>query len=303
MAVDELDEDSPHIAPLTPAARALTIAGSDSGGGAGIQADLKTFAASGVYGASAITAVTAQNTIEVVDWVAMPVDLVAAQIDAVLTDIGADAVKTGMLANAGIIEVVAAKMREHGVTNLVVDPVMIAKGGHRLLERDAIGAMIRELLPLALIATPNIPEAEVLTNRGITTWDDARNAAQQIVEMGARAVVVKGGHFEDSAGATDLYYDGRSFHEFTSIRVVTKNTHGTGCTFASAIAAGLAKGLAQRDAVALAKSYVTLAIQHAYPIGHGHGPVHHFYRYYQPSGAKYRAGKPISNPAPASGGR
>ena len=300
---DEFDEQDGdlRIAPLTPAARALTIAGSDSGGGAGIQADLKTFAAYGVYGASAITAVTAQNTLEVVDWVAMPVDLVAAQIDAVLTDIGADAVKTGMLANAGVIEVVCGKMREHGVENLVVDPVMVAKGGHRLLEPDAIGAIVRDLLPLALIATPNIPEAEVLTNRRITTWDDVRGAAQQIVVMGARSVVVKGGHFDDSAAATDLYFDGQAFHEFTSVRVDTKNTHGTGCTFASAIAAGLAKGMRQRDAVALAKSYVTLAIQQAYPVGQGHGPVHHFYRYYQPSGAKYRPGRPIAKPAAGSG--
>jgi hydroxymethylpyrimidine/phosphomethylpyrimidine kinase len=206
-----------------------------------------------------------------------------------------------MLANAGVIEVVAAKMREHGVTNLVVDPVMVAKGGHKLLETDAAGAMARDLLPLALVATPNIPEAEVLTNRRITTWDDARGAAQQIVEMGARSVVVKGGHFDDSAGATDLYFDGQSFHEFTSIRVDTKNTHGTGCTFASAIAAALAKGMRERDAVALAKSYVTLAIQHAYPIGQGQGPVHHFYRYYQPSGAKYRAGAPVAKPAAGSG--
>jgi hydroxymethylpyrimidine/phosphomethylpyrimidine kinase len=286
--------DEGRSEPLAPAPRALTIAGSDSGGGAGIQADLKTFAAFGVYGTSAITAVTAQNTREVVDWVAMPVDLVAAQIDAVLTDIGADAVKTGMLANAGVIEAVAAKMREHGVSNLVVDPVMVAKGGHHLLEPDAVGALIRDLLPLALVATPNLPEAEVLTNRRIATWDDARGAAQQIVEMGARSVVVKGGHFDDPHASTDLYFDGQSFHEFTSVRVETQSTHGTGCTFASAIAAGLAKGMGPRDAIALAKSYVTLAIQHAYPIGHGQGPVHHFYRYYQPSGAKYRPGAPIA---------
>ena len=287
----DMEDDAPP--PPMTVARALTIAGSDSGGGAGIQADLKTFAAFGVYGASAITAVTAQNTLAVTDWVAMPLDLVAAQIDAVLTDIGADAVKTGMLANAGVIEVVAAKMREHGVGNLVVDPVMAAKGGHALLEPDAVGCLVRELLPLALVATPNIPEAEMLTNRSIKTLDDVRGAARQIVEMGARSVVVKGGHFDDPAVAMDVYFDGQSFHDFTSIRVDTMNTHGTGCTFASAIAASLAKGMAQRDAIALAKSYVTLAIQHAYPIGSGHGPVHHFYRYYQPIGQKYRAGRPI----------
>lgn len=283
-------DDVPEQAAPEQAARALTIAGSDSGGGAGIQADLKTFAAFGVYGASAITAVTAQNTREVSDWLAMPPDLVAKQIDAVLSDIGADAVKTGMLANAGIIEIVAAKMREHGVENLVVDPVMVAKGGHKLLEDDAVDALVRELLPLALVVTPNLPEAEVLTNRTIASWDDARGAAAQLIEMGARAVVIKGGHFDEAAASTDLLFDGHNYRAFKAIRVQTPNTHGTGCTFASAIAAGLAKGMSLGDAVALAKSYVTLAIQHAYPIGHGHGPVHHFYRYWQPSGAKYRAG-------------
>lgn len=280
-----MSDESPAQAP-----RALTIAGSDSGGGAGIQADLKTFAAFGVYGASAITAVTAQNTREVSDWLAMPPDLVAKQIDAVLSDIGADAVKTGMLANAGIIEIVAAKIREHSVDNLVVDPVMVAKGGHKLLEDDAVDALLRELLPLALVVTPNLPETEVLTNRTITSWDDARGAAAQLVEMGARAVVIKGGHFDEEASSTDLLFDGHNYRAFKAIRVRTPNTHGTGCTFASAIAAGLARGMQLGDAVALAKSYVTLAIQHAYPIGHGHGPVHHFYRYWQPSGPKYKAG-------------
>jgi hydroxymethylpyrimidine/phosphomethylpyrimidine kinase len=275
---------------LPQAARALTIAGSDSGGGAGIQADLKTFAAYGVYGTSAITAVTAQNTCEVAGWLAMPPDLVAKQIGAVLIDIGADAVKTGMLANAAIVETVAAKIREHGMTNLVVDPVMVAKGGHKLLEDDAVSAMVHELLPLALVVTPNLPEAEVLTGRSIASWDDAREAAAQIAGMGARAVVIKGGHFEEEESSTDLLYDGAQYRAFKAVRVRTPNTHGTGCTFSSAIAAGLAKRMALGDAVALAKSYVTLAIQHAYPIGHGHGPVHHFYRYWQPSGAKYRAG-------------
>jgi hydroxymethylpyrimidine/phosphomethylpyrimidine kinase len=289
MSTETAEDIAANVA-TNEAARALTIAGSDSGGGAGIQADLKTFAAFGVYGTSAITAVTAQNTRAVTSWLAMPPALVGEQIEAVLTDIGAGAVKTGMLANAGIIEVVAAKMREHAVEMLVVDPVMVAKGGHKLLEDDAVSALIRELLPLAAVATPNLPEAEVLTGRTILTWDDARNAAAQIIDMGARSVVVKGGHFEHDTSAIDLYYDGAQYHQFTSIRVPTQNTHGTGCTFAAAITAGLAKGMNQRDAVALAKSYVTLAIQHAYPIGHGHGPVHHFYRYWQPSGPKYKPG-------------
>jgi hydroxymethylpyrimidine/phosphomethylpyrimidine kinase len=270
--------------------RALTIAGSDSGGGAGIQADLKTFSAYGVYGASAVTAVTAQNTLEVRDWLAMPAELVASQVDAVLGDIGADAVKTGMLANASIVEAVAAQMRAHGVDKLVVDPVMIASDGRRLLEADAVAVLIRELLPLALVVTPNVPEAEALTNRTISTWDDVKGAAAQIVEMGARSVVIKGGHFDDTRNATDVFYDGHGYRDFTAIRLDTQSTHGTGCTFSAAIAAALAKGLGTADAVALAKSYVTLAMQHAYPVGHGHGPLHHFYRYWQPTGRRYRPG-------------
>jgi hydroxymethylpyrimidine/phosphomethylpyrimidine kinase len=281
--------------------RALTIAGSDSGGGAGIQADLKTFSAMGVYGASAITAVTAQNTLEVRDWLALPDALVAGQIDAVLDDIGADAVKTGMLANASVVSTVAARLREHGVEQLVVDPVMVAKGGHKLLEDHAIAAIVRELLPLALVVTPNLPEAEVLTGVRIASWDDARAAAEKIVAMGARSVVVKGGHFENSAQSTDLFYDGHGFREYPARRIDTRNTHGTGCTFASAVAAGLAKGLDVSGAVALAKSYVTLAIQHAYAVGGGHGPVHHFYRFWQPSGPRYKPGVPL--PSAAGDGR
>ncbi|HEY8172190.1 MAG TPA: bifunctional hydroxymethylpyrimidine kinase/phosphomethylpyrimidine kinase [Dehalococcoidia bacterium] len=276
----------------TQTARALTIAGSDSGGGAGIQADLKTFAAMGVYGTSAITAVTAQNTLGVTDWLALPEELVAKQIDAVLDDIGAGAVKTGMLANASIVATVAARLRAHDVTQLVVDPVMVAKGGQRLLEDDAVDAIVHDLIPLALVVTPNLPEAEVLAEVKIENWDGMRTAAEKIAAMGARNVVIKGGHFEQEHAATDLFFDGTSFREFTSIRVDTRNTHGTGCTFSAAIAAGLAKGLDVPAAVALAKSYVTLAIQHAYAIGHGQGPVHHFYRYWQPTGPKYRAGAP-----------
>ncbi len=274
------------------APRALTIAGSDSGGGAGIQADIKTFSAYGVYGASAVTAVTAQNTRGVAGWLAMPPALVEQQIDAVLADIGASAVKIGMMANAAIVCSVAAKMREHAVENLVVDPVMVATSGDRLLEADAVDALIHDLLPLALVITPNVAEAEALTNRTIASWDDARGAAAQIVEMGARNVVITGADavVDKPGAAIDLFYDGHAHREFTSIRVDTTSTHGTGCTFSSAIAAGLAKGMDLPGAVALAKSYVTLAIQHAYPVGHGHGPVHHFYRYWQPVGPKYRPG-------------
>lgn len=277
--------------------RALTIAGSDSGGGAGIQADLKTFAAMGVYGASAITAVTAQNTLEVRDWLAMPADLVAQQIDAVLSDIGADAVKTGMLPNAAVIRTVAEKLRQHGVTNLVVDPVMIAKGGHALIDDTATEAMIEHLAPLASVITPNLPEAEAIAGVTIGSWDDAKEAARRIVAMGARSVVVKGGHFENEPTSTDLYYDGHAFREYNAIRVRSKNTHGTGCTFASGIAAGLARGATMTEAIATAKSFVTLAIQHSFSIGHGHGPVHHFYRYYQPVGPKYRPGVSIARKA------
>jgi len=273
--------------------RALTIAGSDSGGGAGIQADLKTFAALGVYGASAITAVTAQNTLGVSDWLAMPPQLVAQQVDAVMSDIGAGAVKTGMLANAAIIETVAAKVREHAIDLLVVDPVMVAKGGHALLEDSAVAAMKALLVPLAAVVTPNLPEAEVLTGTTIASWADARDAAERIVAMGARAVVVKGGHFEKEDTSTDLYFDGRAFREYNAIRVRSKNTHGTGCTFAAGIAAALARGSTMTEAIATAKSYVTLAIQHAFPVGQGHGPVHHFYRYWQPVGPKYRPGVAI----------
>ena len=264
------------------APRALTIAGSDSGGGAGIQADLKTFAAMGVYGTSAITAVTAQNTIELSDVVSLPPAIVEAQIDAVLSDIGADAVKTGMLANAELVAVVAAKLRAHEVENVVVDPVMLSSGGRKLLDAAGIELIIRDLLPLALIVTPNTEEAAVLSGRNVETWDDARQAARIIVERGARSVVITGGDFIDEDSATDLYFDGHRFREYTAVRVRTTSTHGTGCTFAAAIAAGIAKGLNVEGAIALAKSYVTLALQHSYPIGRGNGPPHHFYRYWQP---------------------
>ena len=267
----------------------MTIAGSDSGGGAGIQADLKTFAALGVYGTSVITAITAQNTQRVAGVLELPAEMVAAQIDAVVSDIGADAVKTGMLASAAIIEVVAAKVREHRLSNLVVDPVMVAKSGDRLLREDAVAALKEKLLPLALVITPNLPEAEVLVGHAIDSPDTTRRAAEEIVALGARTVVVKGGHREGPA--VDLFYDGFSFHEYTAVRVDTNNTHGTGCTFASAIAAGLARGSSVRDAVAMAKAYVTKALQHAYPVGHGHGPVHHFFRYWTPVGEEAGTGR------------
>lgn len=266
-----------HRAPI-----ALTIAGSDSGGGAGIQADLKTFAALGCYGASVITAVTAQDTKRVYGFVEMAPEFVAQQIDAVLDDIGADAVKIGMLASAQIVEAVADRIKHHGVTSLVLDPVMIAKGGDKLLLDSAVEALKTRLLPLALVVTPNIPEAEVLTGRSLTDWEDIKDAARQIYDMGVPNVVIKGGHKANELTATDILYDGVGFRDFSVGWVNTKNTHGTGCTFSSAIAATLAKGENVPTAIAAGKAYVTKALQDSYKIGSGHGPVHHFYRYWRP---------------------
>ena len=258
--------------------KALTIAGSDSGGGAGIQADLKTFAALGVYGTSVITAITAQNTVGVTQVLELPPDLVAAQIDAVIQDIGADALKTGMLANAAIIEVVAEKIKEHRLENLVVDPVMVAKSGDLLLRRDAIEALRSRLLPLAATVTPNLPEAAELAGIAVSTQKDIREAAKRILGIGAKSVVVKGGHRRGPA--TDLFYDGKKFHELNAPRVRTKNTHGTGCTFSAAIAANLAKGEKLESAVVHAKRYITHAIRKGFAIGSGHSPVHHFYQFW-----------------------
>ena len=259
-----------------PIPKAMTIAGSDSGGGAGIQADLKTFAALGVYGTSTLTAITAQNTVGVTAVHEIPTGVIIAQIDAVLTDIGADAVKTGMLSSSAIIECVAGALEHRPVTWLVVDPVMVAKSGDSLLHEEAVGTLRTRLLPLASVVTPNIPEAEVLTGTKISSDADMRQAAQAIIQMGARSVVVKGGHREGPA--TDLFYDGSQFREFSAPRIETRNTHGTGCTFASAVAAGLARGMAVADAVALAKDYVTEAIRSSFPVGQGHGPLNHFYK-------------------------
>ncbi len=254
----------------------MTIAGSDSGGGAGIQADLKTFAAMGAYGASVVTAITAQNTVGVTGVHEIPVEMVASQIEAVLSDIGADAVKTGMLSSSDIIETVAGELAHFRVERLVVDPVMVAKSGDRLLREEAVDALRRSLLPLATVVTPNIPEAETLTEMKIESGEDARRAAEKIVNMGAKSVVVKGGHL--TGPPVDLLYDGQEFQEFSAARIDTGNTHGTGCTFASAIAAGLAKGMDVADAVMAAKEYVTEAIRRSFNVGRGHGPLNHFYR-------------------------
>lgn len=263
--------------------KALTIAGSDSGGGAGIQADLKTFAALGVYGASVITAITAQNTLGVTAVHEIPPDVVTAQIDAVMSDIGADAVKTGMLSSAAIIEAVVDGVRRHRIERLVVDPVMVAKSGDRLLREDAVDAVRSALLPVAYVVTPNIPEAEVLAGREIRTERDMADAARAIAGMGARVVVVKGGHL--GGDPVDIVFDGQTIERLSAPRVQTRHTHGTGCTFSAAIAARLAAGRPVLDAITDAKQYLYEALSHAYQVGAGHSPVHHFYELWRPAGA------------------
>lgn len=256
---------------------ALTIAGSDSGGGAGIQADLKTFAAHGVFGTSAITAITAQNTQGVVSWQPLAADLVIAQIEAVVGDLGADAVKIGMLGTAAIVEAVAATIRALDLPQVVVDPVMIAKGGDRLLEPDAVAAMRSELLPIAHVVTPNVPEAEVLADMPIRSVDDMRRAGERILRIGPRVVLVKGGHLEGPE-SVDVACSEASTFQLRRPRIVSRHTHGTGCTLSSAIAANLARGLTDREALEAARDYLDGAIRHAPGLGAGHGPLNHFWR-------------------------
>ena len=256
---------------------ALTIAGSDSGGAAGIQADLKTFAAHGVYGTSAVTAVTAQNTLGVTMWQALPADLVIAQIEAVAGDIGVDAVKVGMLANAAIVEAVAATIAELDLPMLVVDPVMVAKGGDRLLEEDAIDALRTELLPRAHMVTPNIPEAEALAGIAVHSLDAMHRAGERILALGPRVVLVKGGHL-DGPESIDVACTKSGSFELRGSRIETRHTHGTGCTLSSAIAANLALGLDDRQALTRAREYLEGAIRHAPGLGRGHGPLGHFWR-------------------------
>lgn len=256
---------------------ALTIAGSDSGGGAGVQADLKTFAAHGVYGTSVITAVTAQNTLGVTMFEAVSTDLVIAQLEAVMADFGAHAAKTGMLPTAAIVEAVAAGVQDLQIPQLVVDPVMIAKSGDRLLDDDAVAAMRAELLPRALVVTPNVPEAEVLAGMSIRTDADRQESARRIGALGPRAVVVKGGHLAD-ADIRDLLYQDGEFHEFRAERVASRHTHGTGCTFASALAAHLARGRSPREAIPFVQRYVAEAIRRAPQLGRGHGPMQHVWQ-------------------------
>ena len=255
----------------------LTIAGSDSGGGAGIQADLKTFAALRVFGMAAITSVTAQNTVGVTGVHDLPPEFVAEQIDDVARDIGVDAAKTGMLSSAAIVEAVADSVARNSITRLVVDPVMVAKSGDPLLQESARQAMRKRILPLAWLVTPNVPEAEVLAGVRITGPQQVEQAARNIHRLGARYVLLKGGHMEGE-NAVDYLYDGQTIQTFSAPRIATRNTHGTGCTYSAAIAAYLARGCAIGEAVQRAKAYLTGAIQHSFPLGAGHGPLNHFWR-------------------------
>lgn len=261
--------------PTARVPRALSIAGSDSGGGAGIQADLKTFTALGVFGATVITALTAQNTLGVQAVHVVPTEFVAAQFDSVLSDIGCDAAKTGMLAAPELIEVVAAKVQAYGVRHLVVDPVLVAKGGDVLVGAAARAALQRRLLPLATVVTPNRHEAEALSGRTINDLKDMQEAARAICDQGARAVVVKGAGL--TADAADLFYDGKQFQVIMGRHLPTTSTHGTGCTFSAAITAGLARGLQLLPAIQAAKRYITAAIGSAPGLGGGRGPVNHMH--------------------------
>jgi hydroxymethylpyrimidine/phosphomethylpyrimidine kinase len=261
----------------SPIPTALTIAGSDSGGGAGLQADLKAFQANGVFGLSVVTAVTAQNTRAVTAAYDLPPTLVTAQLDAVAEDLPIDAVKTGMLSSAALIEAVAEGLERHGLRPLVVDPVMVSKGGFPLLKPDAVAVLKRRMLPLARVVTPNALEAEALAGFPVKTRDDARRAAEAILALGPQAVLVKGGHLEGEVEAVDVLVDEAGESVFRAERIATPHTHGTGCTLASAIAANLAKGYPLMVAVDRAKRYLTEALRHALPLGSGHGPTHHFW--------------------------
>lgn len=259
--------------------KVVSIAGSDCSGGAGIQADLKTFSAYGVFGMSVIVSVVAENTCRVIDIQDIAPDMIRKQIDAVFEDIGADAVKIGMLSSPECMEAVAGKMEQYKPGNVVIDPVMYAKNGSPLMDMGAVDTLIGRIIPLADVLTPNIPEAEKIVGMKISSVKDMETAARQICEMGSKAAVVKGGH--GMGDALDVLFDGKKFFHFQTARIDTKNTHGTGCTFSSAIASGLAKGLSIDEAVGKAKAYVTTAIEHALPIGKGNGPTHHFYGLYR----------------------
>lgn len=255
--------------------KALTIAGSDSGGGAGIQADLKTFTAFGVYGMSAITAITAQNTVGVQGIFELPVHIIAEQIRSIMSDMGSDATKTGMLSSPEIVTTVAESLKRLNIPNIVVDPVMVAKSGDALLSENARTVVKEALLPLATVITPNLFEAEVILGQSIKTIDEMKSAAAELKKFGCKWVVVKGGHLTGGKEAIDVVYNGNDFYLLRSPFIQTRNTHGTGCTFSSAIAAGLAKGSNPLSAIQKAKKYITEAIESGLPIGNGHGPTNH----------------------------
>lgn len=257
---------------------ALTIAGSDCGGGAGIQADLKTFSAQGVFGMSVITAVTAQNTVEVRGVQNIDLPMIEAQLEAVFEDIQVDAVKIGMLSSSDVIETVANTLKKYKLPEIVLDPVMISKAGHHLLQEEAIIALKQFMIPMATLITPNIPEAEVLTGKSIVSKEDMKQACKELHALGAKTVLVKGGHLQGDPN--DLFFDGHDFYWYKEKRIHTKNTHGTGCTLSSAIAANLAKGYSLVESVEQSKEYITNAIRQSLDIGKGHGPVHHFHQFY-----------------------
>lgn len=257
--------------------RVLTIAGSDSGGGAGIQADIKTFTAHKVYGMSVVTSITAQNTSKVLGIKNLDPEFIELQLVAVATDIGIDALKTGMLSTKSIIKSVAEKLRKYKIEKIVVDPVMVSKSGARLLDQDAESTLISDLIPIAFLITPNIPEAEVLSGIKIDSIEGMKKSAEIIIEKGAKYVLVKGGHLLNNNEATDILFDGSEFYEISTRWINTKNTHGTGCTYSAAICANLAKGLDVIDAVSKAKDYVTGAIERSFKIGKGNGPLNHYY--------------------------
>ena len=262
--------------------KVLTIAGSDSCGGAGIQADLKTFSAHGVYGMSVITAITAQNTQGVFGVQDITPELINRQIEAVFDDISVDAVKIGMVSNLETIKTISKTLEKYQIRNLVVDPVMVSKSGYYLLQPEAQEALVKYLIPMATVVTPNLLEAEVITGMTITNLEDMEGAAVHIHKMGARYTLVKGGHLEGDA--MDVLYDGQEYLYFNSPRINTPNTHGTGCTLSSAIASNLAQGMSIGLAVEKAKEYITIAIEHSFSIGKGVGPTHHFYELYKKAG-------------------
>ena len=263
--------------------RALTIAGSDSGGGAGIQADLKTFSALGCYGMSVITAITAQNTVRVMDIHPVPPEYVALQIDAVLSDIGADTVKIGMLHSSAVISCVADRLSQYNCGNIVLDPVMISTSGKHLLQNDAVRMLKSQLIPLAAVVTPNLPEASILLGREVTERDQMGDACRELGRLGCRSVFLKGGHLEGNT-CVDMLFERRTgaLLELESARIDTVNSHGTGCTLSSAIAAFLARGIDLPEAAARAKKYLSQALQAGagVTVGKGHGPVHHFYAWW-----------------------